>query len=309
MSVAVLPCFTISSSYPGKVHSHAVRKSPASKSDIDLPKRDTFSCNDSRRLTQLLSQCAFKRQDTLLHVRDMLPKAQGVVGDLPPEWLIRIKQEDRDKSRKNIFLAFKQSMQKIRDACHGEIRPLRGINYALRSRSAMDGPEPEVPDGNLTRELRLAGVTDEIEPLKFTFVNEGCFGTVHRFVVNNKPYALKLFKQKVNDMAGSIDYHGSPVEQSRAVYIQANVPDNPFTRFYFGDLDSAYMVTEFVGDGSGLVVKKFQAPDLQPWGLEHGDLRKSDNIRQGKIVDYGGISVVPKKAPQKPKEDQEHKRA
>jgi hypothetical protein len=270
---------------------------PALPSTDDTP--DSFSWTDSQKLTTQLGQTPYESQSDILALNRNLPRAQGIVGDLPAEWRLKLKPDvSAETSRKTIFTAFKQAMAHLRDECHGEIRPLRGIGVMLRMKQAAPDPEPDISDDTLNRALQETGVIRSNEPVVFKYVDEGNYGTVHQFQVGDKTYALKVFKGGTNPIQNSADFHGSPMEQQRAVFIQRNLPNGPFNRFYFGDInpDGGYMVTDFLKKGSGTgAATELPVVDLSRWGLECGDIvgtKAEDNILQGRIVDYGGICKV-----------------
>lgn len=244
-----------------------------------------FSWPDSVSLTNAISAQAFDKQGDLLALNAQFPAAQGVVGDLPADWLLRQKHDSKDTNRKKIFFSWKDAVQNIRKICHGQVVPVHGIRYVLRGHTET----PTVLDDRLSDVLNETGVTADQGPIQFTFVDEGSYGTVHRFKINEKSYALKVFKQIINTLRNSGDLHGSPIEQNRASYLQKALPHNPFARFYFGDINHGYMVTEFVDDASEKSTEKPNTHGLASLGLVHGDLEKADNVKNRKIVDYGGI--------------------
>jgi hypothetical protein len=284
---------------------HKENTIPSSATDSD-----SFSWEDSQSLTTKLGEKFYENQSDVLELNRSLPRARGIIGDLPAEWRLKLKPDTpMATSRKTIFTAFKQTMAKIREACHFTVKPLYGVHYMLRDvpKDYDFGHQPDVPAEALTQALNETGVTKQKEPITFQFVDEGCFGTIHKFQVNDKTYALKLFKGGTNPLKGFSDLHGSPIEQQRAVFMQQKAPTAPFNKFYFGDIDqdSAYMVTDFVDDsptdkdkagaeesGRTIKAKKAKEIDLSPWGLVYGDPRPEGNIRQGKILDYGGIDLV-----------------
>jgi hypothetical protein len=298
MSVAVRPSifpyhpFSSPSSIRQKPELSAVLSPKKESEPTDLK---VFSWEESQRLTDSLSQKIFASQKDILSLGRKLPRAQGVVGDLPPSWGQKIPHDQSDSSRKDFFLTFKKSLQTIRDICHGKVIASHKLRFILRENAQLD--PPTVSDRPLLLALKRAGITDTAEPIKISFVDEGSYGTVHKFEVNQKAYALKVFKQKVNAFKDTADIHGNPAEINNAAYIQKNIPNHPFARFYFGDIDSGYMVTDFIDDSpAGPPLPQLSRYDLSPWGIKHRDLDNEDNMKNGRIVDYGGIVTSKKEA-------------
>ncbi len=251
---------------------------------ICRPSNDSFSWTDSQAFTNAMSTQIFQTQEEILTLNKQFQKAQGIVGDIPSEWQSERKSDFKASDRNKIFSGLKHVVKRIREVCHGEVQVYPGIGMVMR----LEDNDSNFLAAKFSKILNRAGIISNNKPINFAFVGEGNNGTVHRFDINGKTYALKIFKQKLNSMVRTKDLHGCPIEHNRAAYIQKTPLKVDFSEFFFGDINAGYMVNEYISGTLPLSHFKPKHKKLRALGLYYGDL-KPENIKNGKIIDYGGM--------------------
>ena len=89
-----------------------------------------------------------------------------------------------------------------------------------------------------------------------------------------------------------IDEHGCFAEANRALFIKNKIPNMKTTNLiepFFFDLKNRFALFETADDELGKVKKEI---DLKKLNLKHSDINNPDNIINGRLIDYGGITKI-----------------
>ncbi|MDD3237130.1 MAG: hypothetical protein PHV37_03435 [Candidatus Gastranaerophilales bacterium] len=191
------------------------------------------------------------------------PKANGTAGTLPPEWMAKIPKEQRQ----NTIKIFYSEMKDIPET-------LRKYDYTTRAKKKASK--------KLTKAFYNAGLIDKKQKLELNERGRGSAGYGYKIDgLNGKTdYIIKVFHTYTDNDRQTGPY----IEINRALYWQKNAGHNSNrTNFYFGDLDSGYMVTKFIND-------KTPKPKHNTNPLLLGLVPRDDgegNTINGYKIDYG----------------------
>ena len=225
-------------------------------------------------LNRNVSKTAYKLADSIKTMLAVSPKSQGLVGNLPSDWVKTIPFEKRAEVIKTLYADFKLAIKEFTSS----------------------GDE-KVANASLKAVFTKAKIIDEKSEFKLKILGEGSFGKVfHLKGISDNKYVIKIFEAD-NDLfkfrKSYLNRHGNLAESARAAYWQKNAGKNTqMIRFYFGDIDAGYMVNRYI-DKATSGCKKTVNPSA--FGLKMGDVDTSEtglNKLNGFQYDFGGIKII-----------------
>lgn len=191
--------------------------------------------------------------------------SNGIVGNLPSEWIKLIPKNEREVKIKGLYNDFKE------------------IIIDLRKKGDIKKASEQMTDA-----LKKAEIIQKHENLSLNYLKEGehCKGYSLDGISDDK-FMIRVFHDR--DYLGKFSKdHGNYIEIARAGFWQKNAGKNQFTKFHFGDVDSAYMLDGFIGpktpEYKGRIVHE------RIYGLINSD-GFSTNIIKGYQVDFGGLEI------------------
>ena len=191
------------------------------------------------------------------------PKSKEIVGSLPPNWIQQIPFSER-----------KETIQKL-------YKDLTVVPYVLRKYD-FSPKAIKKADKKLTKAFQDAGLVDKKQKVSLKKLGNGSvgYGFLIEGLKDNQNYVMKVFHAY-----GDYNRQAGPyIEMNRAMYWKKQAGSNTQrAEFYFGDLKSGYMVTQYI-DESTPKPKRFVNPILL------GIIPKDDmgeNRISGYNIDYG----------------------
>ena len=223
-------------------------------------------------LNRTISKTAYETLGEMKEQVALFPKSMGVAGNLPSEWVNKIPKDARKTTIKALYQDFKSIIKDLREK--GDI---------------------EETTQRLNNALHEAGVIDENENLTIKKLNSGVFGTgYHIKGIFDNNYIIKMFKSTESGPWG-FERHGNCPEISRAAYWQKNAgKKTQMVRFYFGDMNSGYMVNKYLDKDKTSICNNYVAPEI--YGLSSVDADGKEVINgHNKICgyqdDFGGLVI------------------
>ena len=132
------------------------------------------------------------------------------------------------------------------------------------------------------------GIIDEKTPFSVKYIGHGFQAWAYRIGIGedkNSGVVAKLFKRDNNFLQN----HGNHTEQNLAEYVKEYAGDkSEFTPFYYGDTKHGLMTVKYLPSSIEAPTQKLDLIDL---GIRYGDATRN-NIRNGWILDYGGIETA-----------------
>ncbi len=200
------------------------------------------------------------------------PKSQGVAGNLPPSWIQNIPKSERKEKINKLY----SDMSRIPDI-------LRKGEFSDRA--------AKKASKKLTKALIEASIIDKKTKLELKKLGRGSAG--YGYLIEGMPTGEKFVIKIYHSFDPNNRQTGPNIEINRAIYWKKNAgSNNQRVKFYFGDIDSGYMVTKFV-DENTKPPKKFVNPLLL------GIIPRDDGSNKiaGHHIDYGyldkyGITVA-----------------
>lgn len=219
-------------------------------------------------LNNVLGKQPYQSVKTLKRVAAECPNSMGIVGNLPREWVEKI---SGGKSKiKEFYLEFKKIINDYR------------ADYDVKQMSS-----------KLQTLMSNLGIVSPIDQLDVQYLERGRFGTGFHIkgTLGNK-YVLKIF----HNTESTNNIHGNHIELNRALFWQRRAGDkNQKVRFYFGDIDSGYMINSFVRSDSPSFPSGKYVPEFI-YGLKNVDVEakalNGHNKRNGYEIDYGGLTII-----------------
>lgn len=225
------------------------------------PKWITF-----KGLTKELSNNLYSTRDQVLSVVDKFKaKNKGLAGNMPPTWIQKISQTNKNEFIKEVYSAF------------------AGVAEVLGSNSSQTTEAGEI----LSNALKKAGIINKNDIVSLEFINYGSFGLGYLLEIpvngNFERYVLKIAPEKrFNDNFS----HGLDIEINRALFLSKNAgKKSDRAPFYFADFRSGYMLVKCI-DGT---LPKPKITNLQRYCLLAND--DSTNIIYHHKIEYGGLVI------------------
>ena len=240
------------------------------------------------------------------------------VGTLPKDILqdiikISKNKEDKTKRIKDIMDGFSLVSQKI-EVLRNKLEKY-GCYWECNS-SFKSERFTKVVGKTLNKTFRKVKLIKFGEKIKVESLGEGGFGDVFliKFPQSTqyKSLVLKLFKHKQLSEFCETFNHGGFAENNIMIYVnnlfKKAKEESVFAEGHFGSLKNIFLVSEYVPDmfkgtdkgtwwlytDEGHKICHKIRETLQKHGLLYNDYR-SENIINGKIVDYGGVRDINKK--------------
>jgi len=241
-----------------------------------------YSCKDQfvkslninfEGLTKSLGKRAFPDEDSIIAEIEKYPNPNGIVGNLPAEWIEKIPKEERKDKIKNLYASFGQ------------------ILSDLRIKGQFKKENIEEASNQLNKSLHNAGILTGDQKIVLKKLGPGKFGTAYLLNENfdkdkkyNK-YVIKLF----HNIQAENHYHGNYIESNRAMYWLKNAgKQTQRARLYFADLKNGFMVSQYIDEF-------IEKPKKKAFPKLLGIFAFDDNI-SNKIgeyyVEYGGMGIV-----------------
>ena len=222
----------------------------------------------------------------------LYPKSNGIVGNIPHEWVKNIPPQDREKNIKYFY----DKMGTF-------------IYWGLPIFS-----DSTISSHILTKIFRKTGIIDKNNQIKITSFMEGALSDGYIISDKNsgKQFFLKRFKKTFDNYGlRKTGLHGASPEINVKAYFKKHLKTrnekNLFSQFYYGDIKNNYYIEEFI-NGTNIYCNLF-APmkenakrkitdTLAKHNLIHTDLhnfnlhyyvRDKDNLIMAKCFDLGGI--------------------
>lgn len=197
--------------------------------------------------------------------------SDGKVGKLPAEWIYQIPFEKRKEGVKNILKNFGAIFSKLRSS-----DDTQNLQNTVAKK--------------ITDLFTKTGLPKENAQAKVEYLKSGAFADVYKLTLQEKEYAVKIFKNLKASQHQYDPVNGNGYEQNIFCFLQKKIPlrNKNWVQFYFGDIKNGILVTKFE---NGKKRFKGNPYDLRRIGLyisefEHYSPR--NNIG-GKIIDTGCI--------------------
>ncbi|EKE03011.1 MAG: hypothetical protein ACD_20C00293G0003 [uncultured bacterium] len=228
-------------------------------------------------LTNKLGNYQYNDPQEVKALIDKYPKSNAIVGNLPPEWIDKIKekypsQDERKKIIKEIYNVF------------GEVADLLRI-YSSKPDVMHDASK------KLGNAFNKAGVSQNFKPLEYK--GRGSSGSGYMFQAGQKKYILKVYHTK--DDYSSLESGNKPsLEANRGMFWKKNAAkDERHAKFYFADIKTSYNVVEFIENKIPLPKK---IVDERIVNLRDNDVIDDDgfliNQISGRVIEYGGQYII-----------------
>lgn len=200
-------------------------------------------------------------------------RSNGIVGNLPHEWINNMPQQQRENSIKELYSRL--------GAC------INGIRHHLFNRT----DEHRI---QIEKILKQCKAINENTSIQMNRIGEGAYGVVYKI---NK-YILKIFYW---ESPYDSRFHGVHSECNTKIYLKHNLSKKDkanFSKFHFGDINNGYYLEEYIPTCDSLSPKPKETPEklqriLTKLNLQHSDCNR-DNYTfndKGQIIlfDFGGI--------------------
>lgn len=200
------------------------------------------------------------QEETIKHA-----KSNGIVGNLPFEWVQKIPKNERKTKIKEFYAAFKSAIKDFRE------------NQNIQQTTE-----------KLNNALHNAGIISPEENLTFKYLeNSGNYGKgYHLEGIFDGNYMIKVFHK--NDELNN-DIHGNYSELARYAYWQKNAgKKTQKVRFYFGDIDAGYTVDRYIGENTPEYKGRIVPEEI--YGLKNYD---PVNKIKGYDIEVGGLGIPP----------------
>lgn len=223
-------------------------------------------------LSDAMGRQLFPTGKEILDLLNKFPKSEGVVGNLPADWIDHIPVNERKQRIKDVYSAFGQAVNYLRK------------NLYTISKEAYEKEASQLIKNSLVQ----AGIMPAEQSLELKRLGAGKYGTGYSINVADKKYLLKVFHEHAKP---ANEYHGELIETNRAKFVDQNTGKNQFSKFYFADLNNGYDLFQFVDDS---IPQPETIVSLDGMGMNYGDNSKDKiglNIINGYLCDYGGISI------------------
>ena len=219
-------------------------------------------------LNRNLSKLAYETGKAIKAEVANFPKSNGIVGNLPAEWIQKTPKENRELSIKGLHQDLKEIVNNFR----------------------MENYNTEPASKKINEALIKAGIINKGEKVWVKWIDSGGYGCAFHLkgIFDNK-YMIKVFKpmDKISNL------HGKYTELNRAAFRQKNAGKNTqMVPFYFGDTDAGYMVNKYI-DTNTPKYKKIISPAI--YGLKSDDVCYEEtglNKINGFQIDYGGMRIT-----------------
>lgn len=220
-------------------------------------------------LTRDMGKRAYPTLEAIQAKIEQHPKSNGIVGNLPNEWLEKIPQSHRGETIKQLYKSI------------GEV--------ALELRKKENSKEAVVSASQKINEaLHIVGIIEPEQKIKLKKLEAGAYGTGY-LLEQNTPTKDKFIIKIFHDIEPTLDIHGNYIEQNRAMFWQKNTTkNNNRAKSYFMDLKNGYMINQFIGILTPLPKKRVNESRL---GLFANDETGNHNIINGYSIDYGGLEI------------------
>lgn len=212
-------------------------------------------------LTRDLSRTILSQEQILASVKKH-PKANGYVGSLPAEWIKQIPKEQRSSVIPQIYKSFSNAVKSL------------DLSLAKRKKATQQFKQTLCEYNIITPQTKV----------KFSNCGGGYFANVFKLQIGEQCFATKVFSE--NNLK-NVKFFGNLFEQNNALYLNANKKSD-WTKFYFGNLNDGYMVTQFIKSSDDFPKYKI---NLENKGLEYIDYSLHNFVRNHN-VDYGGIKPL-----------------
>lgn len=232
-------------------------------------------------LNRELSKIPLKLISSIVAVMDYFPKSNGIVGNLPADWIEKLPKSNRAESVKKIYSTFKETINTFRE--NNDIKEA---------------------EKKLNQLFYDTGLIDKNKQLKLKYIDQGGYGICYHLKgIFDDQYVMKFFIN--NDITHPNVYqnvlynnmHGNCIEPNKACYWQKYAgKKNQFARFYFADIDAGYMINKYIGRNTP-ICKKYINPEI--YGLRSHDFSPGgwflgNNVKRGYEYEFGGIEVLDK---------------
>lgn len=138
-------------------------------------------------------------------------------------------------------------------------------------------------------------LTDIIQKeIKIEYVGHGVNGNGYKICVENKNYFYKVFYPHNEFHDSNINYlHGGFIEPAFGLFANKNARKNQFVKFYMGRIATkydrdAFMLTDFLEDD---YTRPKEILKIDYITIKDSEIYRFDNLREGKIVDFGGMYI------------------
>ena len=222
-------------------------------------------------LNRTIGKMAYNAHESIGKEVRHYPQSNGIVGNLPKEWVDKIPKAFREKTIKEFYSDFKGVLSVFQKSASGQSRVESGLSSTFIK----------------------AGIIKPNERICLQNIGNGCDGVVYRLRgVSDDKHVIKVFYKSSTYIER--DNRACLEELNRAAFWQKNAGKNTqMVRFYFGDADAGYMINKFV-DEKAPVCKKYVDPEI--YGLKSTDVEPKEvidghNKIRGFQIDYGYIEV------------------
>ncbi len=221
-------------------------------------------------LTGNLGKKAYANTGEIKEEVEKYPKSNGVAGSIPSDWVNKIPKGERREKIKQLYKDFDKAVDELRNK-----------DFSLRAQK-----ETSV---KLTAAMHEAGILSNEENINLKYLDEGDYGRVYLIESNNNEqnnrFVIKIFRKKVRHDKS----HNTHIEINKGMYWQKQFgKETDRTNFYFGDIESGYMITQYV-DKNMPGPKRKSSPELI--GITYIDKEYGRNQINGHYYDYGGFKI------------------
>lgn len=224
-------------------------------------------------LTAKLTKATYSKKEVVALFKRYERKSNGIVGQLPHEWINLIPFEKRKLVIKNLF-------QELGEA----FSLLRKNNFSERI---------NLLEKRLNKIFKNVGILKRKQSVNLTPIGQGGFGQVYKLKLLNKSYALKVFKVNNDNKSWKYLENGNFYEQALGQYLKKKIPkrNKNVSYMYYGDLKNSLQLSTFEEKSKPFkgTVFDFMKIGLKLSPNEH--FTPKNNIAN-KIIDLGGIHQI-----------------
>ena len=239
-------------------------------------------------LTKAMGAQLYDTGHQVAALMEKFPKANGIVGNLPNDWLESLPGSKKEKAEtiKDIYKAFAKASKDL----EFDLEHLNSFfnHYDINWINIETRFKRSIAATTLRNTLRKHNIINKNDKITVEFIGMGCLGCAYKFNVKNKDYVFKVFHRYDDiDLKGSY-MHGKYIEVNRAQYIKKQAREGDCCKFYFADLKNDYMVNEFISDTN---IKPYKNIDPIALGIKFIDKKDGINILNEYLIDYGGMGI------------------
>ena len=263
-----------------------------------------------RGVTEELSKRFYKTQAEIIDEFIKDPKSKGIAGQLPTNWLAKIKADTpelREEIIQKVFMSIRSAVKHLKPYN----APVKSKEYRIH-KANLENKRLKEASEYLSKSLRHFGILEETNSVNFKILKVSGNFTKRAYVLQEKgknPTLEKLFIKsfkEITPLSSTADYNGKYSEVAHWLYLNNKTKSPYFSKVYWGDTEGRFMALEYETPPKHIspIVKfksnyeniyKFAADFYRQTGIELSNLFEK-GIKPGIINKFGKFEPAKKEA-------------